>query len=41
MAVSGKIKPSEFYTEVDSWENIEDAVRRVRSREAFKIILTM
>ena len=37
----GKLIPSEFYSAVDSWENIEEAVRKVRSREAFKIVLRM
>lgn len=41
MVQDGAIDPKDFYSEVDSWENIEDAVRRVRSREAFKIILTI
>jgi L-iditol 2-dehydrogenase len=41
MVQDGSIDPKAFYSEVDSWENIEDAVRRVRSREALKIILTI
>ena len=41
LVASGTLTPSDFYSEVDSWENIEEAVRKVRSREAFKIILTL
>ncbi len=41
MVATGALKPSVFYSEVDSWGNIEDAVARVRSRDAFKIILTI
>ena len=39
MVQNGKLTPSDFYSHVDSWENIEEAVRKVRAREAFKVIL--
>jgi len=38
---TGKLNPSDFYSEVDSWHNIKEAVRKVRARETFKVILTM
>jgi len=41
MVASGRLTPSDFYSEVSSWENIEEAIRKVRSREAFKIVLTI
>lgn len=39
MVSSGQVLPRQFYSHVDSWENIEQAIRLVRSREAFKVIL--
>ena len=41
LVASGAIRASDFYSSVESWEDIEEAVRRVREREAFKIILTL
>ena len=39
MVRSGDVVPGRFYSHIDSWENIEEAIRLVRSREAFKAIL--
>ena len=39
MVQDGRLDPSGFYSEVDSWDAIEAAVSKVRSRDAFKIIL--
>lgn len=36
---SGELVPRQFYSHVDSWENIEEAIELVHSREAFKVIL--
>ena len=41
MVQDGTVKASDFYSHVDSWENIEDAIAKVRSRDAFKVILTI
>ncbi len=41
MVQDATIDPKDFYSQVDTWENIEEAVHRVRAREAFKIILTI
>ena len=39
--LDGTLAPSDFYSHVDAWDNIEDAIAKVRSREAFKVILTI
>jgi len=39
LVTSGKLNPRDFYSHVDSWLNIEAAVQKVRTREAFKVIL--
>lgn len=41
LVLDGTLTPSDFYSHVDTWENIADAVAKVRSREAFKVILTI
>jgi len=41
MVQTGRLTPSDFYSDVDTWDNIEDAVAKVRARDAFKIVLTM
>ena len=41
MVQHGDLRPSDFYSHVDGWENIEAAIQSVRSRDAFKVILTI
>ena len=41
MVLEGALSPAEFYSHVAPWQKIREAVAAVRSRDAFKYILTL
>ena len=41
LIMSGKANPKDFYSHVLPWEQIDEVIRLVRSKEALKVILTI
>ena len=41
MVKTGKLNPKDYYSHLEPLENIHEAVRKVKSREAFKVIITL
>jgi L-iditol 2-dehydrogenase len=41
MVKTGKLNPEDYYSHIEPLENIHEAVRKVTSREAFKVVISL